>query len=375
MRQTETTGHQEIAANARPYRAGDEEKIVQLLDTVFNGWPSFDLVHSAIDYWRWRYRDYPDKPGVIVVYQADDEIVGCTHSSPRYMKIGDKLCSGCLGGDIAILKTFRRRGIASAMIRLATRLRKEAGMRFTYYETRNPRLLHSFKKTAFQLPFQSRHLVRIKDINLHLRRQQHDKRWLKSCVFKSQKAWNHLTHLRRKNDCGRQLKLAELETFDERFDLFWDQVSKHYSLMVQRDRRYLNWRYCDLRGGNYKVKYAEDADGIQGYIVLRIDTTDKDYPIAYIVDFLCKADHPDAAQALIADSLNHFDQQGVSSVHCLVPKKHPYRKLFAGHGFVDTMERTIIFLQANMPMEEQMAALKFIGPGQAYYSYGDIDTI
>lgn len=375
MSQIETNGNREAPGSARPYEAGDEERIVPLLDAVFNGWPPFDLVHSPLDYWRWRYLDFPSKPGLIIVYQVDDEIVGCSHASRLHMKIGDRLYSGCLGGDVAILKAYRGHGIAGTMFKLAARLRKESGIWFTYYETRNTRLLRSFKKTDYRLPFQSRHLVRVKDINLHLKRQQHAKRWLKSCIFRSLKALNQLVYLQLRSEGSRDLKLSEIATFDARFDVFRDQVAKDYSLIIQRDRHYLNWRYCDTRGGDYLVKCAEDAEGVQGYIVLRIDFKDKNYPIAYIVDLLCKTDRQAAAKALIADSLSYFDQQGVPAVHCLVPKKHPYRKLLAAHGFVDTLERTIVFLRANMPMEEEMAALKFIGPGQAYYSFGDIDTI
>jgi len=189
------------------------------------------------------------------------------------------------------------------------------------------------------------------------------------------KALNRLIHAKPRQDCGSHLKLTEIATFDERIDQFWNQVAKEYKLIIQRERRYLNWRYCDSRGGNYKVKCAEEAGGIHGYIVLRIDTKDKSYPTAYIVDLLCKADHEDAAHALLADAMNYLDQQAVPVVHCLVPKKHPYRKLFAAHGFVDTLERTIVFMRANMPMEDAMVSLEFVAPGQVYYSYGDIDTI
>ena len=39
----------------RPYREGDENNIVTLLDQVFIGLPHFDTKCSLLDHWKWKY--------------------------------------------------------------------------------------------------------------------------------------------------------------------------------------------------------------------------------------------------------------------------------------------------------------------------------
>jgi hypothetical protein len=43
----------------RPYQAGDEKEIVELLRMVFDGWPHFDLNCSSVDHWKWKHLDKP----------------------------------------------------------------------------------------------------------------------------------------------------------------------------------------------------------------------------------------------------------------------------------------------------------------------------
>jgi len=43
----------------RPYCSGDEEKLVQLLQLVFNGWPRFDINCTSLDHWKWKYENNP----------------------------------------------------------------------------------------------------------------------------------------------------------------------------------------------------------------------------------------------------------------------------------------------------------------------------
>jgi hypothetical protein len=40
-----------------------------------------------------------------------------------------------------------------------------------------------------------------------------------------------------------------IERFEEWADEFWTQLGARYKFIVQRDKDYLNWRYCDPRGG------------------------------------------------------------------------------------------------------------------------------
>lgn len=375
MTQASDVETRDEAARVRSYRAGDEKGIIRVLETVFGGWPAFNLNCELIDHWRWRYMEAPGNSAHIFVCEADGEIVGCVHHTLMDMKIEDRIYPGMLAGDIAIFKPFRDQGLLADFTKAAMRKRNKTGHWYSYFETRNPKVIHGFKKSAYHLPLESRHLVRMNDIARHFTCQRHAHRWIKTIAFKSLKLIGGLAHFRQRRSKNKGIKLSQIEAFDQRFDRFWVRISPHYRLIMKRDRRYLNWRYCDARGGNFRVSCAEDEKGLIGYIVLRINSKNSNYPVAYVVDLLCEPGREDAARALLLDGLSYFDSQGVNAVHCLVPRRHPYRKIFAANGFVDTLERTIVFLQENVPMEKQMSSLDQMAQGEAYYSYGDIDTI
>jgi hypothetical protein len=359
----------------RSYCPGDEMPIIELLEDVFEGWPSFDLDCESIDHWRWRYLESPANSRHLFVCEASGQIVGCLHHSPVTMQIGGQDYPAELGGDIAIQKQFRDRGLVAEFAKSAMHQRNLAGMWFTYFETANPKLIRTYKKSAYQLPIHSRHLLRVHDAARHLSRQGHSHHWFKSVVFKALGVFNRLQHFLRRERTSSDLKLSRITSFDDRFDTFWERLSPHYRLIVRRDREFLNWRYADTRAGNFCVICAEDEDQLVGYIVLRVNRQDVDYPIGYVADLLCEPGREDVAHSMLANSLDYFDQHSVNAVHCLVPQLHPYRKIFGAHGFLDTRERRIVFLRANKPMEQQMAALERIAPGEVYYTYGDIDTI
>jgi len=51
--------------------------------------------------------------------------------------------------------------------------------------------------------------------------------------------------------------VSEISRFDDRINLFWNQIKDNYIFITEKTRDYLNWRYCDKRGGNYIVKIVE----------------------------------------------------------------------------------------------------------------------
>ena len=73
----------------RPYKPGDEDQIIQLLDVVFDGWPHFNIPCTPLEHWEWKYLDNPRKKYFASVAEVDGRIVGCCHSIPVRIKIGE----------------------------------------------------------------------------------------------------------------------------------------------------------------------------------------------------------------------------------------------------------------------------------------------
>lgn len=359
----------------RSYRPGDEEAIINVLEEVFGRWPGFDLDGQQLDHWRWRYLSEFSNARHVCVVEVANRIVGCLHSSKVEMKISDGIYPGTLAGDIAVLEPFRSQGLTARFAEKALRSREEAGEKFTYFETRNERVIRQYRRIAHTLPIQSRHLIRVGRISKHLLRKSQSWPRIKGPLYKLARSIQHLALGSHRSRIDSKVRVSQIGNFDGRFDGFWEQISHHYGLIVKRDRKFLAWRYGDSRCGNFRILCAEDGDELLGYAVLRTNMRNPGYPIGYVVDLLCLPGRERAAAMLLQESLAFFDQNEVNVVNSLVPRRHPYFKLYLAHGFVDTMERTQVFMRLSGLPEQKVDALEKLPPGRVFYAYGDIDTI
>jgi hypothetical protein len=58
------------------------------------------------------------------------------------------------------------------------------------------------------------------------------------------------------------------ESFDDRFDLFWNRVKGQYNIVGERSSDFLNWRFAESPLQDYKIFCITDAkNNIMGYIV------------------------------------------------------------------------------------------------------------
>lgn len=360
--------------STRQYQDGDRKQIVHLLKKVFGAWPPFDTDCSAEGHWDWKYRDCPGEIFAISVSEVNGRLVGCTHGSTLYLKIGGHETSVAMGGDHAVHRDYRKQGLSGALRQSISRMRRERGITCAYFETRHPHLRASFRKYCVMLPFDTRHLVKTKDVRRHLQEKGHAQAALKSLGFG---LLAMLTRIRfqRMNERHTTALPTEIRHFDTRFDRFWEAVSADYQLIVVRDCRFLNWRYADPRAGCYRVRAIIENEEVQGYIVIRIDRSNADYPEGYLVDLLYRRPRRDVAATLVSEALEFLQSESVNAIHVMVPQAHPARKLLGQFGFVDTLERNVVFLNPLQPDKLPLEALKNIRGNEAWYAYGDIDSI
>ncbi|MCJ7774420.1 MAG: GNAT family N-acetyltransferase, partial [Desulfobacterales bacterium] len=273
---------------------GDENKLIELLQIVPESWPPFDLQFSPLEHWYWRYRDNPSKLTMITVAKDGHEIVGCLHSIPRRIKIGDNILLGCCSQGFVVDPEYRRFGIGNKLELLIDNLRPDVDIAFSYFESGNPFYLRALKKRRHYFPVLLTHFVRIKDIKLHLKMTSYKKKWVIHIAFRCLKIINQVHNfMNYYNNSKNSIHVQDINRFDTRIDKFWDKVSSDYKLISERTKEYMNWRYCDSRGGDYSVKCIQNEDNIFGYIILRINKMEKNYPVGYIVDMLTLPERPD----------------------------------------------------------------------------------
>lgn len=108
---------------------------------------------------------------------------------------------------------------------------------------------------------------------------------------------------------GNNLVIKECSEFDDRVDLFYESVKHQHNFIIERKQEHLNGRYTDPRGGNYHVLTVEEDNGFQGYIVLRINRFNKEYPVGRVVDLFTDSDRSGVTNSLVQEAKYYFDKK------------------------------------------------------------------
>jgi hypothetical protein len=169
------------------------------------------------------------------------------------------------------------------------------------------------------------------------------------------------------------LQVEEVERFDERVNLFWDEVRDHHDFIVQRDMKYLNWRYCDPRPGSYTIKQVRDGERVLGYCVLSTEErAHSNYRTGQVVDLLALPGRLDVVNVLVKDAARFFSASKVELIHCLLVKSHPYSHVLEQHGFAGTRSDFVLVYRAVQPtVHDEIDKLAGKPYGRVHLCYGD----
>jgi len=362
----------------RPYGPGDESEIVQLLQLAFDRWPNFDLSCPSIDHWRWKYIDNPMKRSFVTVGVSYRDIVGVNHAFPLNMKIGGRTFLCGYASDTAVHPEFRGKGLSRKIIDLKNQFESSAGVHLNLSVTSNPIMIgyHKRNPTMDLFPQEVVNLVKINNVGMQLRNIPVKNPWYMRLGFNAAKLFNDIRNLTKtKRASTKNLEIKTIQAFDECFERFCREISRYHDFIIERGREYLNWRYCDPRAGNFVVRMVDDDDGtILGYSVLAVNRSLRDYPIGYLMDLVSLPGRLEAAEALVADAVDHFDLQHVNIVNCLMPRRHPNVGILMKYGFLDSRIRLKLFCKYFV-MGEAKEGISALSGNKIHFSYGDIDSL
>lgn len=362
--------------SVRPYRQGDEEEIVQLLELVFDGWPHFDIECSPLEHWRWKFEDNPIKSSIISVGTRNGEIIGCSHRISRKLKIGESVILCCTGADQAVHPNFRKMGLFKKMDGLGKELERKSGIHFFYGISGNPILIKYRSKDHHTFPHATAKFVRIQDIDWHLQMMHTTHINLYKYGYRLVKLFNKFKNaLSLSPPLNGDFRIKKISSFDNSINAFWNEIKDHYTFIVERTKDYLNWRCCDPRGGNYLIKIAERDGHVLGCIVLRINKYQKDYPTGYIIDLLTLPGRLDIVDALIRDAIQDFDNQNINIIKCQIIKNQQYERIFKKYGFLSTRNGTNILWRSDTTIGEELSKFQTSSVNRIHFVYGDYDDI
>jgi hypothetical protein len=177
------------------------------------------------------------------------------------------------------------------------------------------------------------------------------------------------------SDISRSVDILEIKRFDERINTFWNNVKCQYSFIVERNRNYLDWRYCDIRGGDYSIRAVEENGSILGYSILRTKeekNSESNDSIGYIIDLIVLPDRLNLVKTLVDDAIQYFDESSVNLIQVFVIQNHPLQDIFREVGFLNSRIEINVFYKI---LNKKIEFNKPDSPNRGHIQYGDTDWI
>lgn len=294
----------------RFYKSGDETGIVNLLVSVLDGWPKFDIPCEPIEHWRWKYSNSLGDQSITVA-ESDGKIIGCLHTISTYIKLGEKIVKGNQGSDLVVHPDFRGKGVYNGMNDLYENLV------LSYSLSSNPIVYNKAVRlgcTPFPKPISK--MVRIIDIKKHLKEKEGEQGFVKEYGFKTLNIFQKILRKirREKTSIKNELEVKKVKRFDERINYFWNEIKDLYDFIIVRDSKYLNWRFCDPRGGEHNIFLFEKNGEIIGYSVLRINRYEENYPVGNVVDLVCLPRDESIQIEIFKHAVEFFEDRDINCI-------------------------------------------------------------
>ncbi len=326
----------------RPYRPGDETKILELFRTVFHK-------ERSLAHWYWQFRDNPEGQQVLVATTDEGDIVGQCAGIPVRAAIGDQTYTFSQMVDHMVHPRFRR-GL------------KKPGLQITLFlaffqEFMGPGkcdLLYGFPIPEYERLASKLAGSRVLQSVTTLVKDLPESSGGSSPRFVR---WHY--------------QIRRVERFDSSVDGLWRRCKQNLPLAIIRDSRYLNWRYAACPDRSYILLLVIDRwDGApKALAVLRQGIPGApDAPITPLMEMLVPTQDSDLAKALIAHCHSVAVAADRPQVQAWFPGYTQAHRLLRQLGY--RQEPTMYNLTANFFNPE--IAAEWV-QSHWYYTMGDSD--
>lgn len=309
---------------------GDEVAINDLFNTIFN--QKRDLRE-----WEWKFKESPvDSRPFIVLAKDGDKVVGQYACVVCNMKYRDKIVKLAQPVDNFVHEDYRG-GVKGTQFQLYAKAEEgwkenEVGLVYGFPNREayivGKRILkyidlikieNLFKRLNLRLALKNRMSVPFL-VNLG--------GYISSIIIRS------VISISQKPIKGVTYKW--ISKFDERVDSFWQTVHEQYQIIVQRDSKYLNWRYCNKPDNDYHILQAERNGKIIGILVVKFEDHG-DARIGFIMECLTVRE-PQLMEKLINKGLIRLSKNKVDYALVRLSANDPTKEIYLRNGFVNKEE-------------------------------------
>ncbi|KJR99885.1 MAG: hypothetical protein VR68_07920 [Peptococcaceae bacterium BRH_c4a] len=216
----------------RPYLPGDEEGCLDLYNYVF---PQQMTAYQ----WRWLNDDNPAGVSIIETAWDKNRLMGFYGLIPMKFYAAGKTIKGALSGIAVTHPDYRYGGVFSSLGKEAYKRAEMSGIEMIYgFPTEHSR--HGMKKNLGWDFIQQGQLITGRGLAV--------------------------------SDGGTYTTTQKEELFGQELDFIWNRLAEgalRSSILVARDREYLEWRFQSCPAKGYSIIIAEDRLGPSGYMVVR----------------------------------------------------------------------------------------------------------
>jgi hypothetical protein len=337
------------------------------------------------EHWTWKILETPLMVNPVVVAETNGKIIGVHQGIAKKMKVGDKVILGNKSAEVGVHPEYRRMGVRNSMFQFKKK-KEQFGVTFNISLTSNPILVNARARSlkrgevvSLDFPHPIKYLVRIQDFDRVLRRIKRECTWQRTMIlklgFNILKTFNGIKRKLSSNITGPgDFSIKKISFFDDKIDDFWKNVKDDYYFIVEKSKDYLNWRFCDKRGGAYDIWLATENDAIIGYMVLRVNQLIVENPVGFVMEVLVLKNRLDVVDSLLKLAEKYFDEKGVNTVHAVIISGHPYERMLNLHGFIDSREKPRVTYRAYKEFNA-LTQFENSSPERLHYQYGEFDSI
>lgn len=295
----------------RPFQPGDEVGLLTLFNGVFaEDDPSYRA--RTAEQWKWEFLDNPAGTQVVVGQEESGRMVAQYACLPARVHLkGEDVCCG-QGIDSVVHKDYRR-GLKreGPFLRVA---------RYYFEHYGKPEV------NAFGYGFPNKKAYRI-----GVRMLQYVPIAAPvGAVFRN--LFNH----KNDDDVGvsacTEGEIVSLERFDERVDALWGRLRPSMPMAIQRTSTYLNWRYTDCPGVDYKsFGLTDDSGELRAVWVTRANWMGP--PILALTEVMVDSRDVPAVGKLLAHTVKLARDTGQPRIECWIPPTSQLYDQMLGQGF------------------------------------------
>ena len=296
-----------------------KEKVFNLRKAVYN--ETFDE-----NEWNWKF-----KSGKILIAVNDkDEVISLRPTIPIRLKFRDKTIKSGMNVDVMTHPDYRRMGLFSTLVNESFKMLKELGVPIIYTFPNNFSFPGYKKRIKWRYVNSLPLLVKILNPRSFVKKYIKNSH-LQKCFYPIADIFTRLIFISKTKLENRNLSIDQIGFFNKDFDLLWQKLSSQFEIAVIRDSKYLNWRYIERPGYDYKAFSAIEDGILNGYIVLREDTM-SGLKLGLVVDIL--ASDSNTACSLLLHAYEVFKNSDMDIMGCLMFDTSIYFDILKKAGFL-----------------------------------------